>query len=328
MEQYIWPLSGITSTSLIYGCMEIAGSWDDSPITQEQKKKGFAALDAARSAGINFYDHADIYCRGKSEELFGDWLKAHPGLRDAITLQSKCGIQFPEEVPGKRKLPVRFNFSYDHIMSSVEGILSRLGTEYLDILLLHRPDPLVEPEEVAAAFSELHKSGKVRHFGVSNHSPAQIELLLAYLDQPIITNQLEISLLHPDLVSEGTAVNQREPGYVTRDHGTMEYCRETGITVQAWSPMARGLLSGADTTGRLENVRNAARLVAELAEEKGVSREAIVLAWLLRHPAPILPVLGTTNPERIAAAAEAPEVELSREEWYLLLEEARGMSMP
>lgn len=329
MEHYIWPLSGIDSSTLIYGCMQIAGSWDASPVTKEQRAKAFSAIDAALEAGVDFFDHADIYCRGKSEELFGEYLKEHPSLREQITIQSKCGIQLPEEaVAGKRRLPVRFNFSYDHIMKSTEGILSRLGIEYLDVLLLHRPDPLVEPEEVAEAFSELHRTGKVRHFGVSNHAPAQIELLEAYLDQPVVTNQLEISLLHPDLVSEGSAVNQRDPAYMTRDHGTLQYCRENGITVQAWSPMAKGLLSGADTGGEPENVRNAAQLVAELAEEKGVSREAIVLAWLLRHPAPILPVVGTTNPTRIAAAAEAPRVDLSREEWYLLLEEARGMSMP
>lgn len=314
---------------LIYGCMQIGGSWDESPATEEQRAKAFSAIDAALEAGIDFFDHADIYCRGKSEELFGEYLTAHPDLRDQITIQSKCGIQFPEEAPaGKRRLPVRFNFSYDHIMGSTEGILSRLGIDHLDLLLLHRPDALVEPEEVAEAFMELHKSGKVRNFGVSNHSAAQIELLEAYVDQPLVTNQLEISLLHPDLLVAGTAVNQRAPEHVLRNEGTMEYCRENGITIQAWSPMAKGLLSGADTTGEPENVLNAAKLVSELAEEKGASPEAIVLAWLLEHPAPILPVVGTTNPKRIAAAAEAERVHLTREEWYLLLEEARGLSMP
>lgn len=313
---------------LIYGCMQIAGSWEESPVTKEQRAKAFSAIDAALEAGIDFFDHADIYCRGKSEELFGEYLKEHPNLRDDITIQSKCGIQFPEERPGKRRVPVRFNFSYDHITESTERILRRLGIDHLDVLLLHRPDPLVEPEEVAEAFMELHKSGKVRNFGVSNHSAAQIELLEAYVDQPLVTNQLEISLLHPDLLVAGTAVNQRAPEHVLRNEGTMEYCRENGITIQAWSPMAKGLLTGADTTGQPETVLNAGKLVSELAGEKGVSREAIVLAWLLEHPAPILPVVGTTNPKRIAAAAEAERVHLTREEWYLLLEEARGLSMP
>lgn len=308
--------------------MQIGGDWSGEPITDAQERKAFDALDAALEAGISFFDHADIYCRGKSEEVFGAYLAAHPGLRETLVIQSKCGIRMGEEGDGKSRLPTRFDFSYDHIMRSVEGILSRLSIDYLDLLLLHRPDPLVEPEEVARAFSTLREEGKVRQFGVSNQSAPQIRLLEAHLDVPIVTNQMEVSLLHPDLLVAGTAVNQREPDYPMRDEGTLEYCRERGITLQAWAPLAKGLLTGAAPPDAEPRVRSAASLVAELADAKGVRPEAVALAWVLRHPAPVLPVVGSTNPQRIAASAEALEVDLSRDEWYLLLEVARGIPMP
>lgn len=272
-----------------------------------------AALDAAVESGFTAFDHADIYGAGASETVFGAWLADHRELREDILIQSKCGIR-----PGD---PVMYDFSRNHIVTSVEGILSRLRIEYLDVLLLHRPDPLVEPDEVANAFDLLFRSGKVRSFGVSNHSARQMEYLSGILDHSLVANQLEISLAHPDIVTSGTAVNQREPAMTMRAGEVIDYCRLNGITLQAWGPLAQGRYSG-----REDN--SAARVVSEMAERYGVSREAIVLAWLLRHPAPIMPVIGTTNPGRIAACAEADTIILDRVDWFRLLEAGRGVGMP
>ncbi|MFW6368374.1 MAG: aldo/keto reductase [Spirochaetota bacterium] len=325
----------IRTTRLIYGCMTTGGSWNAKPLTTEDRKKGFAALDAAVEQGITIFDHADIYCAGKSEQLFGEYLGEHPDLRDRIVLQSKCGIKFPKKADKEHPygLPVRYDFSYRHITESVEGILKRLNIDTLDILLLHRPDSLVEPEEVARAFSELHKAGKVKNFGVSNHSAAQMQLLESVIDFPLVANQMEISLLHPDMFVYGTAVNQRRPEHVMRPSDSLEYCRQHGVQLQAWSPLAKGFLSGREPSAKLpeeerNRIKQASELVKNLASDHGVGAEAIVLAWILRHPAPVLPVVGTTNPQRIGAACEADSVTLSHEEWYLLTEAARGMSMP
>lgn len=299
--------------NLIYGCMNLGGDWSDGPLTATVRERAFAALDAAWEAGYRSFDHADIYARGKSESVFGEWLATRGIDRNEIGIQSKCGI-----VPGD---PTMYDFSREHILRSVSGSLDRLGVAYLDTLLLHRPDPLVEPEEVAAALDRLRADGRVRAVGVSNHSAMQIELLAHAMDEPIRVNQLEVSLGHPDLIVAGTAVNQRRPETPMRDADTLEYCRRNGITVQAWSPLAQGRYSG-----REDNP--AARRVAALAAEHGVAAEAVVLAWILRHPAGIVPVVGTTNPERIAACAAAESVSLSRAEWYGLLADARGFGMP
>lgn len=334
MKSHKWNDS-ISGSRLIYGCMTIGGNWKEKPVSEEDRKGGFAAIDAALENGYTIFDHADIYCKGKSEQLFGEYLSAHPDVRERITLQSKCGIKFPSKPTDHHRhgLPVRFDFSYRHIVDSVDGTLKRLQIDSLDILLLHRPDPLVEPEEVARAFDTLRSNGKVKHFGVSNHSAAQMQLLESKLDVPLAANQLEVSLLHPDLVVAGTAVNQRQPDYHMRASDALEHCRMRGIQLQAWSPLAKGYLSGRELPKKSpaeerERVAKAGELVKNLASDHGVSPEAIVLAWILRHPASILPVVGTTSPDRIAAATEADRVEMTHEEWYLLVEAARGMSMP
>ncbi len=335
MKQYQWPNGGMQTTRLIYGCMKIGGSWDETPITDDVRRKAFAALDAAVDAGITIFDHADIYCRGKSETVFGEYLREHPGLRDRIVLQSKCGIRFPQEPSDAYPYgaPVRYDYSCDHILWSVDGILSRLGVDTLDILLLHRPDSLVEPEEVARAFDRLKSEGKVGAFGVSNHSAAQMALLDSVIDDPLIANQMQISLMHPDMLVYGTAVNQRRPEHVMRPADSLEYCRQHGVQLQAWSPLAKGYLTGREfpenwSDDQKSRATKVSRLVERMASDHGVSREAIVLGWILRHPAPVLPVIGTTDKDRIAAAVAADTVQLSREEWYLLVEVARGMSMP
>lgn len=302
-----------------YGAMYIGGSWDDAPLTDPVREKASHIVGTALDAGINFFDHADIYCEGKSEEAFASVLKNAPNLRQKIYLQSKCGIRFEP--------PHRFDFSYEHIIASVEGSLKRLETDYLDVLLLHRPDPLVEPEEVARAFDELYQSGKVRWFGVSNHTAAQIELLRNYLNQPIITNQVQFSLINTQLLDEGIVFNQDNPR-ITRNAGTIEYCRLHNITLQAWGPLGQGRIRSNPDPKESPHVHKTIAFLKEMAEQKGVRMETLLIAWILRHPAQIQPLPGTTNPERLLACCEAIHLHLSREEWYSLFLVGRGEPLP
>ncbi|QSO51660.1 aldo/keto reductase [Alicyclobacillus curvatus] len=309
---------------LVLGCMGLGGDWTQAPIEQADVKQAHEVVEAALEIGINMFDHADIYRRGKAEQVFGQVLKERRELRDKIFLQSKCGIRFPEEsgVPG------RYDFSEAHILNSVDGILTRLGVEYIDFLLLHRPDPLMDPEEVARAVSQLHTAGKVRHFGVSNMNAGQIELLQAYSDYPFIINQLEMSLLKHGFVNTGVHVNQEAAKANVFPDGTLEYMQLQNIQVQAWSPLALGYLSGRSLEGQSESVRTTANLVANMAVQKDTTAEAIVLAWLMKHPTHIQPVIGTTNTQRIHACRDAEQVSLSREEWYQLYVAARGTPLP
>lgn len=324
MKTYQIPGIDPPASRIAYGCMNLGGGWGDEPVTAYDRKRAVAAVAAALEGGINFFDHADIYMCGKSEEVFAGALRELGVARDQVVLQSKCGIRLAGS-PSPDS-PGRYDFSYQHITASVEGILRRLDTDYLDILLLHRPDPLVEPEEVARAFDELHSSGKVRVFGVSNHTGPQIDLLQASLDQPLVVNQLELNLLHSFLIDDGVLADQREAVYANAG-GTLDYCRLHGIRVQAWSPAARGVLANPPDDAPA-NVRAAAALVVQLAAEKETTSAAIVLAWLLRHPAGLQPIIGTTNPQRIAASCLADAVILSREEWYRLFIAARGGPLP
>lgn len=320
MKTYRIPKTDLTVSRIAYGCMKIGGTWDHAPISSEIEKNARDTVAAALDCGINFFDHADIYTCGKSEELFGRILKSTPGLRDRIVLQSKVGIRFANDAYLSGE-PARYDFSHDHIIRSTEAILSRLGVAHLDILLLHRPDPLVEPAEVARAFDTLHRSGKVRHFGVSNHTPGQIELLRHYVRQPLVVNQLEFSLAQPALVVEGFLANRAgATAEANLASGTLDYCRRHEISIQAWSPVGGGKLLHPDTA--------AAKLIIELAAAKRTSPEAVILAWILRHPAGIQPIVGTTKADRVRASARADDVTLSREEWYALLAAARGAKVP
>lgn len=328
--------SDLQVSRVAYGCMPLGGSWDHSPLPAETRAEAVKSVRAALDQGINFFDHADIYCMGKSEEAFAAVWSEIPGLRQKILLQSKCGIRFGgEPTPDS---PHRFDFSYEHILHSVEGSLRRLQTDYLDVLLLHRPDPLVEPDEVARAFDALHQSGKVRWFGVSNHTAAELDLLRASLRQPIVTNQVEFNVMHTHMLDEGVIFNQNNPK-LTRNEGAIEYCRLHNITLQSWGSLARGVLSGrkpkhgtetADSaaTAAATAVAKTAALVADIAAQKGTSPEAVLIAWILRHPAKIQAVIGTTKPERIAAACQGDAVELSREDWYRLYLAGRGEPLP
>jgi predicted oxidoreductase len=319
MQTFQLGTSNLNVSQIGYGAMSIGGSWDDAPLTDTVRNHALQILRTALEAGINFFDHADIYCNGKSEEAFAELWKDTPHLRQQIYLQTKCGIRFT---------PLhRFDFSYEHIIEAVNGSLSRLKTDYIDVLLLHRPDPLMEPEEVARAFDDLERTGKVRWFGVSNHTAAQLDLLRKYLNQPIVTNQVEFNLIHIHMLDEGILFNQ-DNSRLTRNEGVIEYCRLHNITLQAWAPLAQGKLKNTPSPDANEQIRKVVEAVAKMASEKGVHPEAILIAWILRHPAHIQPLPGTTNPQRLRAACEAAQISLTREEWYSLFVVGRGESLP
>jgi predicted oxidoreductase len=326
MEKLVLPNTELRVSRLAAGCMGLGGGWGkDTAITKEHEAQARAFVDAALDLGVNFFDHANIYAVGRAEEVFGRVMRERPGLRERLVIQSKCGIRWADDPPGT---PQRFDFSYVHIVSAVDAILRRLGTDYLDILLLHRPDPLMEGEEIARAFAELKAAGKVRYFGVSNQNRGCMEYIQSFLPDPLVANQLQMSLLHHGFAEATISFNQSSPGYPDGWEGTLEYCRLKGVGLQAWSPLDRGALTGADLSKQPESVRKTAALVKEYAAVRGVPPEAIALAWLLRHPARIVPVLGTSRPDRLAACAKAMDVALSREEWYRLFETARGKPMP
>lgn len=324
MKTYRLAHTDLNVSRIAYGCMALGGSWDAAPNTDDEVKHAIRLVVAAVEAGINFFDHADIYARGKSERIFGEVLRAVPGLRERIVVQSKCGIRFADTP--ERGTPGRYDFSYEHIVGSVDASLTRLGIEQMDILLLHRPDPLMEPDEVAGAFTALQRAGKVRYFGVSNFSASQITLLQRSLEQPLVVNQLEISLLHHHLISEGIGINQTGYAYAGTT-GTLDYCRLHDLRIQAWTPVARGQIINPPVDAP-DNVKAVAEKIRALAEELDTTREAIALAWLLRHPAGIQPVVGTSNLERLLDSCKADGIELSREAWYELLEVARGLPVP
>ena len=264
-------------------------------------------IHSAMELGINFFDHADIYGGGKSEEIFGQAMKDDSSLkREDMILQSKCGIR-----PG-----ICYDLSKKYILTSVDNILKRLNTEYLDILLLHRPDALVEPQEVAEAFDELEKSGKVRMFGVSNHKPMQIELLKKYVKQPLLFNQMQFSIHVSNMVANGLEVNMTSNGAIDRDGSVLDYCRLNDMTIQAWSPFQmpewKGCFLGADEYWQLNQE------IRVLADKYQVSDMAIATAWIIRHPAKMQVIAGTTNLDRLRQIVEGSNVEITREEWYKL----------
>lgn len=324
MNSYRMPHTDLTVSRIGYGCMDLGGSWGRAPLTGALRSRAAQLVATAIEQGITLFDHADIYTHGKSEAVFGEVLRQLPGARDGIVLQSKCGIRLAGDPrPGD---PPRYDFSRQHIVRSVEGSLRRLRTDHLDILLLHRPDPLIDPEAVAEAFAELRMSGKVRYFGVSNHHAAQIALLQKHLDQPLVVNQVELNVLHAHLIDDGVSANQ-EGGRYAGATGTLDYCRTHEVMIQAWSPVAKGALIHPPAKADRRR-RNAAALVAKLARAKGTSREAVALAWLLKHPARIQPIVGTTRRDRLVASCLADRVELSREEWYALFVAGRGAPVP
>lgn len=288
----------IISSRLAYGCMRIVGDG-----SAEARKKGLLALAAAVDNGYTLYDNADIYGDGACESLFGEFLRQSPGIRNDLVVATKCGIRFE---------PKRYDFRRSYIVGSVEGSLKRLGIEQIDLLMLHRPDYLMDPDEVAAAFEDLRSSGKVANFGVSNFSPSRLSLLRSRVTVPLLVNQVEINIHNVSAL----------------DDGTLDQCQDLNITPQAWCPVA-GVAYPA--WGNTFSAMDAARIRAEF-DRQSKSYEAedwiIVLAWLLKHPAGISPIIGSTSPGRIAAATAALEIEYRREDWYRLLEARRGRPAP
>jgi predicted oxidoreductase len=276
------------------GCMRI-NSLDKTEAEQ--------FIQTALEEGANFFDHADIYGGGNCEEIFADAIQMNTNIREKIILQSKCGIR-----------KGMFDFSKEHILDSVDGILKRLKTDYLDILLLHRPDTLVEPEEVAEAFSILESKGKVRHFGVSNQTPMQIQLLKKSVKQPIVANQLQLSITNATMISHGFNVNMENDAAVSRDESVLDYCRLNDITIQPWSPFQYGFFEGVFLGNDKFPVLN--QKIDEIANKYEVSNTTIAIAWLLRHPAQMQPVTGTMNINRIKDCCKASDIHLTREEWY------------
>ncbi len=304
---------------LVYGCMALGGDWGGSPVTEADIAHAHEAVEAALAIGIKLFDHADIYRRGKAEAVFGELLKRDAGLRARLRLQSKCGIRFGDDTA-----PGRFDFSADHIERSVDGILQRLGVEHIEILLLHRPDPLMQPAEVARAFGRLKAAGKVGHLGVSNMHAGQMRWLQTALAEPLVANQLEMSLAKLDFIDAGTTFN--DPQAATRPGamawaGTLEYAQQHGVQLQAWGPLAQGRFNDPAASA-------AAQVVHEIAETHRTTANAVLLAWLLRHPAGIQPIIGSGNAERISACGDATRIQLSREEWYRLYVTARGLALP
>ncbi|QHW31833.1 aldo/keto reductase family oxidoreductase [Paenibacillus rhizovicinus] len=271
-------------------------------------------VQTALEEGANFFDHADIYGGGNCEEIFADAIHMSDDVREKIILQSKCGIRQGQ-----------FDFSKEHILSSVDKILQRLRTDYLDVLLLHRPDALVEPEEVAEAFDQLESSGKVRHFGVSNQNPNQIALLKKFVKQPIVANQLQLSITNANMISNGVNVNMVNDSAISRDGSILDYCRLHDITIQPWSPFQFGFFEGVFLDNPKFPELNAQ--IDEVAKKYDVSNTTIAIAWLLRHPANMQPVTGTMNIERIKDCIRASEIRLTREEWYAIYR-AAGNILP
>ena len=287
------------------GCMRLA----------DAKETPDRVIGTALELGMNFFDHADIYGGGRCETLFGDWLAAHPSMRDKIVLQTKCGIRKD-----------CYDFSKAHILSAVEGSLRRLRTDYVDVLLLHRPDTLMEPEEVAAAFDILEQSGKVRYFGVSNHNPMQIELLKTAVRQPIVANQLQFSIPESGLVTSGLNVNMKDDESVMHDGSALEYLRVKGITIQTWSPFQGGFFKG-PFVGDKEKYPKLNETLERMAEQYGVSPIAVAAAWILRHPAKMQLISGSVSPDRMRQIARGAEIDLTREDWYAIYL-AAGFRLP
>ena len=307
-------ISSLASSRLAYGCWRSAGSWNPAEVTPESQAAGRRGIIAAYEAGYTLFDNADIYCRGVCEQILGRVLREVSGLRERVLIATKCGIRFAgDPLPDS---PQRYDFSGEYIVSACEQSLKRLGLETIDLYMLHRPDYLADPHEIAGAFAQLQEAGKVRCFGVSNFRPPLVTALQAACPMPLIVNQVEISLAKLDCFTDGT----------------LDQCLTAQITPLAWSPLAGGLLGdGAKSIlPSLQGFQPAGIVKAldDIAKARGVSRTVVALAWLLKHPSRMIPILGSTDPQRIRDATRAAELDLTREEWYRLLLAARGAPLP
>lgn len=306
--------SSLKTTRLAYGCWRLAGTWVPAEVTPEGMAHGRRAVISAYEAGYTLFDNADIYCNGVAETILGQALRETPGMRERVVIATKCGIRWAGDP--QPKSPHRYDFSAEYMVASCEKSLKRIGIETIDLYQLHRPDFLMDPAEIARAFTQLRKAGKVREFGVSNFRPSQVTALQKACPMRLAVNQVEISLARLDCLHDGT----------------LDQCLAENLTPLVWSPLAGGLLGGGWKTGtqdsRRDRLNPLLRVLEEIAGERGVSCTVVALAWLLRHPAQLVPIVGSTNPDRIREAVQADEIELSRDEWYRLLLPARGESLP
>jgi len=306
MQTIALGTSDILSSRLAYGCWRLARTGIDATDRATTRRAVLAAVDA----GYTLFDHADIYCHGRAEAAFGELLRETPGLRARVLVATKCGIRLAGD--GGAHAPYRYDSSGDHIVRSIDASLERLRVDCIDLFQLHRPDILMDADEIAAAFAKVHRAGKVRAFGVSNFRPSQITLLQQACSEPLLVNQIEISLLQ----------------LAALDDGTLDHCQAQKLTPLAWSPLGAGLLAdgAVDLLPAQTSYRPAAVVAAldAIALQRGITRTAAALAWLLAHPARIVPIIGSSDPARIRAAAAAVDAHLSREEWYQLLTIARG----
>ncbi len=292
--------SGLAVPNIAVGCMRIASK----SLTDVE-----VLIKTALENGLNFFDHADIYGGGKSEEVFSQAIKMNEDIREKIVLQTKCAIS--------RGM---YDFSKEHILESVDNSLKRLNTDYIDVLLLHRPDALCDPEEVAEAFDELYAKGKVRNFGVSNHNSYQIQLLQKYVKQPIIANQLQLSIVNCPMIDAGLYVNTEFDRAINRDGSVLDFCRLNDITIQAWSPFQHGFIEGTFIDN--PDYKEVNDMLKEIADEYNTTKTAIAVAWISRHPANIQTVTGTTNPERLVECAKGAQMQIARRQWYDLYKSA------
>jgi predicted oxidoreductase len=295
----------IKVSEISLGCMRIA---------QLSGTDAEKLIKTSLDEGIDFFEHADIYSDGKAEEVFASAIGTNNTIREKIYIQTKCGIT-----------DGYYDFSREHILNSVNGSLKRLKTDYVDVLLLHRPDTLTEPEEVAEAFDSLQNSGKVKHFGVSNFNPMQIELLSKYVNHKLIINQLQLSITNTGIIDSGLNVNMKVDSSIDRDGSILEYCRLKGITIQAWSPFQYGFFDGVFLDN--EKFPELNKKINEIAAAKGVPNTAIAIAWILRHQAKIQPIVGTTNYKRLKDICKASQITLTRQEWYDIYK-AAGNNLP
>ena len=299
------PNSDLTVSAIALGCMRINGL---------NAADAASLVSTALEQGINFFDNADIYGGGDSERVFSAALKSSGAKREDVIIQSKCGI-----------CKGYFDFSKEHILQSVDGILQRLSTDYLDVLLLHRPDALMEPEEVAQAFDTLHRSGKVRYFGVSNQNPMQIELLQKYTNHKLLFNQLQLSPTNCGMIDAGLNVNMQNEAGINRDGSVLDYCRLHDITIQPWSPFQFGFFEGVFLDN--DKFPQLNKTIEKLCQIYQVPNTAMVIAWLLRHPAHMQPIAGTTNAHRLADICKASKISLTRPQWYEIYRSA-GKVLP
>jgi len=295
----------IPASAISLGCMRMS-ELSDARVD--------AIMDCALENGINFFDHADIYGFGDAEERFGAYLRRHPGTRERLFIQTKCALH-----------DGLYDFSKEHILKAVDGSLSRLGVDYIDVLLLHRPDTLMEPTEVAEAFDRLESTGKVRHFGVSNQHSLHMELLRTAVRQPLIANQLQFSITEAGMVTSGMNVNMSNAESVMHDGAFLEYARIHGITIQAWSPFQHGFFGGCFIDNEAFPELN--RALADIGDAHGLTKTGVATAWILRHPANMQVIAGTMNPTRLSEICRGADVTLSREEWYTLYK-AAGHRLP